>query len=536
MSMSEIVGGSVLGFGFNILGEYNISSVTSQLFKHNTLQAQTYTYPPTGMSYSVPDNTTVVQNTTTTANTMVFNTSEQFQNYYAAKAGVKGSYGCFSAEFDMAYSGTFNTQNSYYYGLSEADFTGWNLILSDQSSDWLSPSFLNDPLVKDLPDTFTPSNQDDFFELFRKFGTHVVTQLTVGGSLSYYEAVETSYSSSEQQIQANLSLEFNAVFYSASSQAEAEWSQLGQNWANSRTVTVNAVGGDTSVLNVLDPTYGSSDSSIFTTWSQAVMQNPAVISFGLRPLSVLFSGNQATAVDQALQAYCNGALLAMAVMEYTPGQGPGGGGYTTGGVILLNGNTIAPSPPVTPPPPYVTGQGTSWQFVYPLSAFQIALFDPNQLTTLMSHTYYISYPFSPYAEQVYQQMMLDINGISAQNYLVAVTAFCIPLWDFPSSEFAAWLTGCGASLSGWRKYIGFTGSPGACNYVMIGKKGLLPGSALESFSVNTDWVDWPASLENNLTLMLYTGGNTELGAFVEIPKQTVPLGGYQGPILSTSRR
>jgi hypothetical protein len=183
--MNIILGADILGFGFNILGEYNTSSITSQLFTHKNTNASQYTYSPTSITYQVPDNISVNTTTQTTGGTQVFNTRQQFQNNFAAKAGLSGSYGGFSGEFNLAYSQTFNTDSSYYYGLSEANFTGWELLLTSQSAEWMSDDFTEDPIVENLSPTFTPENREQFFEMFRKFGTHFISQVTLGGSLSY---------------------------------------------------------------------------------------------------------------------------------------------------------------------------------------------------------------------------------------------------------------------------------------------------------------------------------------------------------------
>jgi hypothetical protein len=488
--MHIILGADILGFGFNILGEYNTSSITSQLFTHKNTNASQYTYSPTSITYQVPDNISVNTTTQTTGGTQVFNTRQQFQNNFAAKAGLSGSYGGFSGEFNLAYSQTFNTDSSYYYGLSEANFTGWELLLTSQSAEWMSDDFTEDPIVENLSPTFTPENREQFFEMFRKFGTHFISQVTLGGSLSYYVAVEQSFSSNEQEIQANLQLEYKAVFVSAKASAEAEWSQLGQSWANSRIVKVNAVGGDTNVLNALGPGYGDSDSSIFTSWSTAVMQNPGVILFKLTPLSQLFSGDAANAVAEALEAYTNGAIVVNANADLTPDHGQGGGDYTTSSSIIANGTVIIPNPPVPVPQPMILNNG-GWDYVTPIGGFQIALFDANTIDVIMSQIYYQDNTNLQTEQHVYTDIMRDIHAVREKNYICAVSAFAIDLLNYPSTDFATWLTTCGAGLAGWKQYIGMSGTVGLASYACIGKQGLLSGTAIESFAMSPTWLYSP---------------------------------------------
>lgn len=58
-TMNVIPGADIIGCGFNTLGRYDTSSVTSRLFITTTDNQRTFTYPPTAISYSVPDNVSV---------------------------------------------------------------------------------------------------------------------------------------------------------------------------------------------------------------------------------------------------------------------------------------------------------------------------------------------------------------------------------------------------------------------------------------------------------------------------------------------
>lgn len=478
--MNIIPGADVVGFGFNILGEYDTSSLTTQLFIHQTNQASDYTYA--GITYAVPDNLAVVPNTNEYGTTEVFQTAEQFQSYFSAKAGVSGSYGAFKGQFDAAYANTFNSNTSYWYCLSEASFNCWDIVLESTGLQWLSPGFSQDPSVDTLPSVFNEENKEDFFQVFRKFGTHYVTQVVCGGNLNYYEAVETSYSSNEQEISANAQMEYKALFLSASAQSSAEWNQLGESWANSRVVTIACTGGDASILNVLNPGFGDDYSNLYSTWSTSVNTNPAVMQFTLRPLSTLFSGDTADAVQQALVAYTNGAIIAQANANMTLGTGPNNSNFTTNATMICNGNIISPDP-VTQPPTTPSG--------YPIGGLQVALLDSDTQEVQMCKLYYQDNNDFNNQPLIYTDMLADIQQYGQGNYICVVTAFAVNLMNYPTADFANWLYSCGAALSGWKEYIGFTGSPGMVSYTCIGKKGLMPGQADEDFSCTIDWYDDP---------------------------------------------
>ncbi len=492
--MNIIPGADVVGFGFNILGEYDISSLTSQLFIHKTNDASEYTYA--GITYAVPDNLAVVPNSNEYGTTEVFEGAEQFQNFFSAKAGVSGSYGAFKGQFDAAYANTFNSNTSYWYCLSEASFNCWDLVLEDSSIAWLSPNFSEDPSVENLPNVFNNDNKEEFFQVFRKFGTHYVSQVICGGNMNYYEAVERSYSSNEQEISANASMEYKALFTSAKATSEAEWNQLGQTWANSRVVTIACTGGDASILNILNPGFGDDYSNLYTNWSASVNTNPAVMQFTLRPLSALFSGQEADAVQQALIAYMNGAILVEANANFTPGTGQNGSNFTTGASMICNGNVINPDSVIPPSTP----QG------WPVGALQVALLDSQTQEVQMCKIYYQDNNDFNNQPLIYTYMLKDIQQYGQGNYICVVSAFAVNLMNYPTADFANWLYTCGASLSGWKQYIGFTGSPGMVSYTCIGLKGLMPGKATESFAMTTDWMDSPwlvGSINASSEILLY---------------------------------
>jgi hypothetical protein len=502
-----IPGASVIGCGFNILGTYSIGSVKDQIVSLGNPDSSTYQYA--GNTYSVPQNVSPIDYSVKSGSLYLYNTQEQFQGHFATKAGVSASYGAFSGQFKFAYSNETNTDVSNYYGIYETDMTTWELKVNQTSANWLTPEFANDPDVQALPDTFTPQNQEQFFTVFRRWGTHIVAQVVVGGSLDYYSAVMTSYSSSQTQVKANLELEYKAVFTSSKATSELQWAQLGQTWANSRTVTVYAVGGDSTPLNALSPTYGDSDSGIFSTWAASVEQNPSVIEFTLRPLSQLFSGAQAHAVQNALYAYTNGAIVAWGATDYTPGTGPAGGNITTSWGIIVDGIINQPDPPVVQPPPDVLEPGE----VVPIGGYQIALLDPVTYEPLMSHLYYQSYlPDTQTPDPaIYDAIMADISAVPPSTYVAVVVGFAIDLRNYPSQSFSQWLLSVGAEMTGWHKFIGYTFKGGLSNYVVVGRQGLVPGTAVENFKAvyESSWVDkaYLYTMEAMSVVLTYGGGD-----------------------------
>gem|GEM_PF-2450051 len=487
-----IPGADILGFGFNSLGTYGIESATSQLFARQTNDAESWTYPPTQTQYDIPDNIAVLDDTKASGQSYVFSNEQAFQSHYASElhAGISTEFGTFKGSFDAAYSSDVTRTGSHYYGVYEANFNGWDLSLVDESHGRLAPAFLQDPDVQALlkESHFNPQNAFLFFRVFNKFGTHFVSQVKVGGKLYYYLVVDTSYSSDSTHVSASISLEYKAVFADTSVEASMDWQKLSQEWTNSRKVSIDARGGDTGPLSALDPTYGTNFHDVFTHWQSAVMQNPAVIEYKLRPLSVLFSGNLADAIGQALKAYANAGISVMA--EYQTGSTGGDEGHVVrlATQVMLNSQPVVPQMP-EPPAPY-PGQGLPDKPV----GLQLAIVDSNSLALLLNKFYYMDAYLLPDCMQVYETMYADISRVTKPGCIIALAAMGVPFYAFPQGSFYYWLQSCGATLQQWETAFnqGET-DPGVfqmASYVCVGQQGGVGGSAYEAYidELTTGWV------------------------------------------------
>ncbi len=500
--INKIPGADYLGCGFNINGKFDSSSATFQLFQQSYSKQQTYTHPSTKITYLMPDNVALIPNSSTQGAIHVFQTKQEFQKFFAGKASLQMSEGLLSGEFNTAYSQTLNTSNSYYYCLCENESTGWELRMQDESFRVLSETFTEDPGVKNLPSTFTAQNQEQFFEVFRKFGTHFISRVVLGGSMRYYVAVNKAYSSQSNEISANLTLEYNALFFKTKDEAEADWKTIDQEWTQSRFSQIQSKGGDDSMLNTLSPTRPNSYGNFYAQWLNSLMSNPCIINFQLRPLSQLFPSDRVAAVNQAIWHYNNDAIKASATIE---SQGATNNlSWISAPCITMNRQTITPDPFV-PLPPYKQVNTPSnsphdgINCTEPLGGYQIVLFECDTYRVLFSRIYYVDQSEDDHylhlqvpaaSQKVYVDIMNDLNKIDYKDYICAVSAFGIDGDNLPSSNFMYWLESCGAELGEWKKgrdEILHEPGPEAegwwkvC-YTCIGKKGSSSGYAIEDFN------------------------------------------------------
>jgi hypothetical protein len=482
--MDNIPGSGILGFGFNVLGTYNMNSVTAMIVNAPSGSNGTYTF--NGTEYNVPQNVSVspgAGDETTQGQAYVAQSQQEFQSYLAAKAGISGSYQGFKGEFNAAFSQETQSQSVYWYGVVAGSYEALIVLLQNYSSAQLSANFTQDPDVQALlqlqSPQFNPSTQQLFFTVFQKWGTHLVTKVVLGGNINYFSAVNSTFSSDDTTISANLSLEYKAVFVDAAAQASADWKTLGQTWANDRSVSIAATGGNSDLLQALAPDFDSNFSSIFNQWDQSIMSQPQVINFALTPLNDVFSGALGQAVSDALTAYLNAGVYVQA--DYFMNSGSA---YpnTLNGLIMVGASTMPSSPPQN-------GAFCSAQLVVidPTTLQPIVNVSGSLTPSQIGSNYAAAYdliwtPFLKAAQAVTEQSY--IVGLSLNGFNVAS--------GFPAEEFATWLQACGATLDNWKNVLNqYCGNDYFVSYAFVGQQGLLPGGALEKF--NSDLTAYSSS-------------------------------------------
>lgn len=470
--MNTILGASMLGYGFNILGSYDFSSKTFSILTPVSGTSNTYTDPYSKNTFAVPDNTSVTRGSgdqTQSASFIVAQDQNAFQSELAVKAGISGSYRGFSGEFNFAFGNQAQSQSMYWYSMGTGTFESWIVALQEASSQQFDSVFADDPDVQAMQNqtSFTQQNQDIFFQVFEKWGTHFIDTVVVGGTFFYYVSVDESFSSDETTINTDLNLEYKALFVDAQAQSSVDWSTLGQQWSSDRTASWSAAGGDASLLEALspDPTYGNNYSTAFQGWVGSIANAPATIGFHLTPISDLFSGSLVQAITDALTAYTNQGVYVSAEADVT-----GQEIWTGTGLIMLSGTTI--DNPATAPAGALGGA-------------QLAVFDGVSLEPLVDvGAYWPAYSVTQSA--VWAPLALAVQGLTQQSYIVALTAFGLSdISGFPPPDFVTWMQGCGASLSAWKNDFGaYCGDEFAVSYTLVGQQGLEPGDAVEKFNTN----------------------------------------------------
>jgi hypothetical protein len=473
--MNNVPGAGDLGWGFDIFGNYGDSALKTQLFQMSG--GTEWTDPISKVIYHIPDNIALSLVQKSDSNSQVFDTATAVQEYFAAKAKLEASYvgefGAFSGAFNSAYQKDLEQIESFKYALYESQNIAWRLTLQAQSLAQLTAEVQAE--IATLPAEFSKGSRAPFFRFLRKYGTHYVSRVAVGGRLYYYVAVEKSFTSDDAKIDGDVTLEYNALLVSGKAESQANWSRLGRSWVSNRTVHIEAVGGTPNSLLLAAPEYDDTRSAIFDQWVESIKTAPATMDFELRPIYNLMPAAKSAAMEAALRSYLSDNLLVVEARSVSlpypeppkPGQLP----------VITLGQPIQPDQP----PQHNFGfQMVVWQPV-----------DDNieiYLNKYYSIDLYQVFNNENQYSAIFDSMLADIKS---GNYEDPGCVFVLASFDWnwqapPTSDFYAFLrsAGGGPLLEEWIEGASHPGSISGQNslYILVGNTGRGPNLGTEALA------------------------------------------------------
>jgi MAC/Perforin domain len=468
--VSPIPGSSAIGWGFNIFGLYSSKSLTRQFFAFpDSGKTWSYEYDKDKkIEFLLLDNIIPEEIRKGTGFQEFFSSRSKVEEHFEVKAGLQGSYGGFSGQFEGMYSQASMSDTSYTYGLFGTEFTNWKLAIQNASVDTLADQVRNDPDYMELPDELNDRTLPIFFRFFSKYGTHYVNQVSVGFKLHYSSAVSKSYSTNEKEIKAKLELEYSAVFVKVKAQAETEWKKATMQWAENRESKVEAQGGNSSILDLAMVGYGDNFKDAYDTWRAEAERTPVAIDFSLKPISDIFSGAKRAAVEKAFNEYASRRIYVES--------------KTNSSAILVLGKFQKPSNEVP-----------QNSFGFQVSVLQRATLDP-----IFNRYYYMQRDqwWNKY-EQMYADMHKGLAAYNNSDYLVILATFGMQGVQYPTNAFYQFMlsAGAGAGIKGWEKVFDRGGCSNyvGLNYILVGIPTRGPGSGYEAL---TSGKQYPATAEN----------------------------------------
>lgn len=310
-SIDLIPGGSLLGSTINITGKFTPCSVISSLF--SDVGNNTWEDNSSKITYRLPSNFNVLERRENHAKVTTFNSFEEVSAHLSAEANLnidgidipvlKGLLS-FGGEAAFQFKTSFSEKVQYSYAWVDDSHLRWTLSLDNIGFDYLNDSVKAE--ITNLPSTFNESNQDQFFSLFDKRGIFFVSEVNVGAKLYYSATVLEAAVEGKFDVSAKLNAEFNAVkALEGSVTAKEDWGIAGKAWVKNRSVVVDSIGGDTSIMNFASPEYGESFGSKFEQWLKSIESAPAPISYSLQSIANVVKPEAKEATEQAINAYLN---------------------------------------------------------------------------------------------------------------------------------------------------------------------------------------------------------------------------------------
>ncbi|MBV8068842.1 MAG: hypothetical protein JO270_02980 [Acidobacteriaceae bacterium] len=462
-----VPGYAYLGVGFNGFGSFDDSATLGMFRLFATSNPGSGTY----QQWALPANVQADAVGELEVQSQVFDGRSDLSETFSTQAGLSATYLAFSGSLSASFKTISKRLSEYFFGMASYYTAGYEVSLIEATRGNLAPEMQQDPDFANLPQQYTPDNRAAFFRFFEKYGTAFVSSVRMGARLFYNAWIEKSYGMTEDQIAANLKLEYKGVF---SASGSVDWQRVNQTWSSNRRSQAQSWGGDTStLLGVSSPDVGESYFQQYSAWVASVNDNPAPVSFGLTEIYKLFSGEQAEAVKKAASDYRGGQIRVQSA--------PGSAG------IQLNGT------PVFPASNQYTGVG-------------YAVIDSASLAILKRAVYPGNYPGfgqNPTYDQIASELA-PYNGNS--NVIVAMLFWGLydsssNAWGYPSASLHDVLIGLGAGegFGQWGQPTGSgglgTGGPSLyyqLSYAIVGVPGSPQGSAFEDFDFNTQEGQSPA--------------------------------------------
>lgn len=294
-------GTSLLGFGFNVFGTLDLASGVTQ-------------------SIVVADNNTVTSppDQPTVNNSYAFTSREQVTSHFASSVESKASGFGFDGEFSAKYGRDSQSSVDTVYGLYNMLSPVAITKLADMGINNYATPFASDPDVVGIPTAFSPDTADAFYRLFRRYGTHFVSEITTGGRLNAYTTSKVTSATSQTTAEASVKLEYEALFGSASAQATADWKNITSDYSQNREMSYETIGGNPAALLGFVPEAGEIENTQIGTWLATVPGNPEIIDYRIDRLSTLFNGPIGVEVDKALNAYMMAMIRVEAWWLYAP--------------------------------------------------------------------------------------------------------------------------------------------------------------------------------------------------------------------------
>ena len=260
-----------IGYGYDVMGEYaNTVGVKLKILDVDSLLSDKKIYKRK------------IENST--CSSCSGSTFSEYSSAFNTKNSMSGNYSYYSGSIKVNFTQSSLSSSSYSYATVYTDINKSRLYLSDMADIEDLRNYVDSGFDKYLnPDNDEENNTDD---LFKYYGTSVLTDIYLGARMEYNMSAEkTSTSgSSSIDIDAFAKAEFKSLFSSSSisvSTTTDDISSFTKNYGTISTI-IHALGGASEYSASLDSNKTSYDptDTAYSSWTASVADNAVFCDIG----------------------------------------------------------------------------------------------------------------------------------------------------------------------------------------------------------------------------------------------------------------
>lgn len=198
-------------------------------------------------------------------------TVAELKSDFEAKADFEGGGFGFNAEMNASFNMNDFSNEQYEYALSYVTLAAEQNVINETSDALMEEECLVPSAYKALNNVNGryPSTDEGFYDLVRKYGTHVVTKASLGGRLKVATQINTSKVTKEYDIHAFAKLSYSGIV-DASASVEETYKQNWEENKNACETSISGIGGDKELLQAIATTTGDEQKEAINSWIKDV--------------------------------------------------------------------------------------------------------------------------------------------------------------------------------------------------------------------------------------------------------------------------
>jgi hypothetical protein len=259
--------------GLDIVGRgvylrpYQPYELTRVLFPRDRMRA--VSSKETGQSYALPKDYEINESppfpNNESLNQVVIEESwDRFEKLMNLDANVAVSNASFSISASTSWNNQLRSEQEAYYAMRTSFVPLWALYVPDLNA------YPDEIKIPDIPTPFNHDHRDAYESFFRRFGSHYVKRVWVGGKSSLILTVLKSSQLSKEEIRAGIKASFSGVVDSGTNAGRNESKER---LKRSSQCTVLGKGGDEVQLAAMS----SLDEVAYNQWLKTIRDNPQTI-------------------------------------------------------------------------------------------------------------------------------------------------------------------------------------------------------------------------------------------------------------------